>query len=94
MQQPTYLRRLLNQKVLLIIGFVVALVAGLIAGFTINDGQIEPRAAREFMASSTVLLTSPQNDLFQMEIPGATQTIAEGPIPHSRSSSARRLRSI
>jgi len=81
MQQPTYLRRLLNQKVLLIIGFVIALVAGLIAGFTITDGQIEPRATRTFMASSTVLLTAPQNDLFQTEIPGTAQVIPEGTDP-------------
>jgi hypothetical protein len=81
MQQPTYLRRLLNQKVLLIIGFVVALVAGLIAGFTITDGQIEPRATRTFMASTTVLLTAPQNDLFQTEIPGTAQVIPEGTDP-------------
>ena len=81
MQQPTYLRRLLNQKVLLIIGFVIALVAGLIAGFTITDGQIEPRATRTFTASSTVLLTSPQSNLFQTEIPGVTPTIPEGTDP-------------
>src|SRR5215204_5361145 len=79
MQQPTYVRRLLNQKVLLIIGFVVALVAGLIAGFTINNGQIEPRATRTFMASSTVLLTSPTPNLFQVEIPGVTQPVPADP---------------
>ncbi|MET0830113.1 MAG: hypothetical protein ABWY26_11365 [Microbacterium sp.] len=71
----------MNQKVLLIIGFVIALVAGLIAGFTINNGQIEPRAAREFTASSTVLLTSPQPNLFQVEIPGVTQTVTEATDP-------------
>lgn len=81
MQQPTYLRRLLNQKVLLIIGFVVALVAGLIAGFTINDGQIEPRATRSYMAASTVLLTAPQSDIFQTEIPGVAPVIPEGTDP-------------
>ncbi len=81
MQQPTYLRRLLNQKVLLIIGFVVALVAGLIAGFTIVDGQIEPRATRTYMAPSTVLLTAPQSSIFQTEIPGATPTVPEGTDP-------------
>jgi hypothetical protein len=81
MQQPTYLRRLLNQKVLLIIGFIIALVAGLIAGFTINDGQIEPRATRTFMASSTVLLTAPQPNIFQVEIPGTTQSVAEATDP-------------
>ena len=81
MQQPTYLRRLLNQKVLLIIGFVIALVAGLIAGFTITNGQIEPRATREYMAASTVLLTAPQSNIFQTEIPGVTPTIPEGTDP-------------
>lgn len=77
MEQPTYLRRLLKQKTLLIIGFVVALVAGLLAGFTIVDGQIEPRAARTFTASSTILLTSPQPQYFQTEIPETTQALPQ-----------------
>lgn len=78
MEQPTYLRRLLNQKILLVIGFVVALVAGLLAGFAITDEGIEPRAQRTYTASATVLLTSPQPDYFQTEIPGSTEAL---PLP-------------
>jgi len=77
MEQPTYVRRLLNQKVLLIIGFVVAVVAGLLAGFTIVDGEVQPRAARVYTASSTILLSSPQPDYFQVEIPETTQALPQ-----------------
>ncbi|WP_019180972.1 hypothetical protein [Microbacterium yannicii] len=77
MEQPTYLRRLLNQKVLLIIGFVVAIAAGLVAGFTIEDGEITPRADRTYLASSTVLLTPPQSNLFQTQIPGTTTALPQ-----------------
>ncbi|HAS31218.1 MAG TPA: hypothetical protein DCS84_02770 [Microbacterium sp.] len=84
MEQPTYLRRLLNQKVLLIIGFVVAVAAGLLAGFTVEDGQIEPRADRSYMASSTVLLTSPQPDYFQVEIPGETTALPQSDDPEAQ----------
>ncbi|WJL94733.1 hypothetical protein QSU92_12240 [Microbacterium sp. ET2] len=75
MDQPTYVRRLLNQKVLLIIGLVVSVLAGLLAGFTIVDGQVQSRVTKTYMAASTVLLTSPQPDIFQTEIPGVTQEV-------------------
>lgn len=75
MEQPTYVRRLLNQKVLLIIGLIVSIAAGLLAGFTIVDGQIQSRVTKTYMAASTVLLTSPQPDIFQTEIPGVSQEV-------------------
>lgn len=78
MEQPTYLRRLLNQKILLAIGFVVAIVAGLLAGFTVDDGAVELRTQRTYTASATVLLSSPQPDYFQTEIPGSTEAL---PLP-------------
>lgn len=75
MDQPVYLRRLLRQKVLLIIGAVVAIIAGLLAGFTIQNGEIVPRADKVYTASGTVLLTSPNPQYFQVEVPGVTQAL-------------------
>jgi hypothetical protein len=77
MEQPRYLRRLLNQKILLIIGVVVAIAAGLLAGFTVKDGQIESRVVRTYTASSTVLLSSSQPNYLQVEIPGTTQALPQ-----------------
>lgn len=75
MERPTYLRRLLRQKILLIVGAVVAVVAGLLAGFTIVDGQIETRVVRSYTASATVLLSAPDPTYYQVEIPGSVQTL-------------------
>ncbi|GAA0493018.1 hypothetical protein [Microbacterium aurantiacum] len=75
MEQPTYVRRLLNQKVLLIIGAVVSIACGLLAGFTVVDGQIQSRVVKTFTAASTVLLTTTDPDILQTEIPGVTETI-------------------
>ncbi|KAA9132914.1 hypothetical protein [Microbacterium caowuchunii] len=77
MEQPVYLRRLRAQKTLLIIGAVVALVAGLLAGFTIRDGGIAFRADRTYAASATVLLTSPTPDYFQTQVPETTQALPQ-----------------
>jgi hypothetical protein len=75
MEQPTYLRRLKQQWVLLAVGGVVAIVGGLLAGFTIEDGQITPRAAQTFAASSNVLLSAPTPTQYQVEIPAETRTV-------------------
>jgi hypothetical protein len=77
MKTPTYLQRLLNQKILLIIGIVVALAAGLLAGFTITDGQVESRVVRTYSASSTVLLQAPQPTYYQVEVPGQVQALPQ-----------------
>jgi hypothetical protein len=77
MKTPTYLQRLLNQKILLIIGIVVALAAGLLAGFTIADGQVESRVVRTYSASSTVLLQAPQPTYYQVEVPGQVQALPQ-----------------
>ncbi|MCC2034028.1 hypothetical protein [Microbacterium allomyrinae] len=77
MDQPVYLTRLLRQKVLLIIGLIVSIAAGLLAGFTIQNGEVIPRADRVYTASSTVLLSSPQPDYFQVEIPSVTQALPQ-----------------
>lgn len=75
MEQPTYVRRLLKQKVLLIIGIVVSIACGLLAGFTVVDGQVQSRVVKTFTASSTVLLTTPDPDILQTQIPGVAETI-------------------
>jgi len=77
MEKPKYLERLLRQKVLLIVGFVVAIIAGILAGFTIDDGAIITRVQKAYTASSTVLLTSPQPNYFQVEIPGTAQALPQ-----------------
>lgn len=77
MNQPVYLRRLLRQKILLIVGVVVAIAAGLLAGFTIQNGEVVPRADRTYMASATILLTSPSPDYFQVRIPGVAQALPQ-----------------
>ncbi|MCR2808881.1 MULTISPECIES: hypothetical protein [unclassified Microbacterium] len=77
MEKPKYLERLLRQKVLLIVGFVVAIIAGLLAGLTIHDGAITTRVQKTYTASSTVLLASPQPNFFQVEIPGTAQALPQ-----------------
>ncbi|QAY74686.1 hypothetical protein ET445_16445 [Agromyces protaetiae] len=76
-EQPTYVRRLLRQKILLICGAVIALVAGLSAGFGIVNGKIEPRAVKTYQATTNVLLTSPEPSYYQVEIPGEPQAIPQ-----------------
>lgn len=75
MEQPTYVKRLLNQKVLLIIGVFVALIAGLLAGFTIKDGEIVSRVEKTYTATSNILISEPLPTLYQTVIPGETQVI-------------------
>lgn len=78
MDQPAYLRRLIEQKYILIVGAIVALVAGFFAGFEVVDGEIESRAVKTYVASSTVLLTGPEPVYFQVEIPAETETVPSG----------------
>lgn len=75
MERPIYLQRLLRQKVLLIVGLVVAIAAGLLAGFTIVDGEVVPRATRTYTAGTTILLARPNPEIYQVEIPGQTQVL-------------------
>jgi len=76
METPKYLQTLWNYKWLLAFGLVVSVVAAFFAGFTITNGQVESRAVKSYTASTTVLVTSPNDTLFQAQIPG--QTIEEG----------------
>lgn len=78
MEQPTYVRRLLEQKYLLIVGLIIAVLAGLVAGFTIQNGQLVSRTVQTYSASSTVMLSSPTPTDFQVQIPAVTEAIPEG----------------
>ena len=85
MDQPVYLRRLIEQKYILVVGVVIALLAGFFAGFSVVDGAVVSRAVKTYAASSNVLLTSPNPNYYQVEIPAQTQPApvdAQGnPIP-------------
>ena len=78
METPRYLQSLGRQKVLLIVGLVVAVAAGLFAGFTIDDGQVVPRAEKTYTAMTTVNLSGPHPYVFQTEIPAASAEVPEG----------------
>src|SRR5690606_17823620 len=55
---------------LVIVGLVVSLAGGLLAGFTIRDGAVVPRAERTYTARTTVMLEAVQSTLLQAIIPG------------------------
>ncbi|QAY63972.1 hypothetical protein ET495_12875 [Xylanimonas allomyrinae] len=74
MDVPKYLEVLWNHRRLLVVGFVVAVLAGLLAGFTLQNGRIVSRAVHSYAASTTVLVGSPHQPLYQAEIPGQTLT--------------------
>lgn len=76
MDLPVYLRVLWLYKWVLAVGLVVALIAGIAAGFTIKDGALESRTEKSYTAAATVLVSSESNPLFQSEIPG--QVLQEG----------------
>ncbi|GAB2464248.1 hypothetical protein [Xylanimonas ulmi] len=76
MDVPKYLEVLWNHRRLLVAGFAVAVLAGLLAGFTVQDGRIVSRAVHSYAASTTVLVSSPNQPLYQAEVPG--QTITQG----------------
>ncbi len=76
MEVPTYLRILWKSKWLLLVGAIVAAVAAFFAGFSINNGDIQPRAEQTYRAGTTLLLNGPDQPLYQAVIPG--QEIQEG----------------
>ena len=75
MDQPLYLRRLIEQKYILVVGVVIALLAGFFAGFSVVDGAVVSRAVKTYAASSNVLLTSANPNYYQVEIPAQTQPV-------------------
>ena len=76
MEVPKYLQILWSYKWLLLVGLVVAVVAAFLAGFTWRGGEIVSRATSTYSASTTVLVGSDNQPLFQAEIPG--QPIQQG----------------
>lgn len=76
METPRYLVILWKSKWLLLVGLVVAVLGGLLAGFTIENGQLVPRAEQSFTASTTVIVSSETQPMYQAVIPG--QELVEG----------------
>lgn len=77
--QPVYLTRLLRQKVLLAVGLVASIAVGVFAGFTLENGELIPRASRVYTATADVLLSSQSPTFYQVEIPGVTQALPQAP---------------
>jgi len=69
MDIPQYLRILWAQKWLLLVGLVVAAIAGMFAGYTITDGTLTSRVTPSYRAASTVLVGSASQPIFQAETP-------------------------
>ena len=76
MDVPKYLQILWSYKWLLLVGLVFAVIAAFLAGYTMRDGAIVSRATSTYSASTTVLVGSDNQPLFQAEIPG--QPIEQG----------------
>ncbi|MGC5225255.1 hypothetical protein ACPW96_22030 [Micromonospora sp. DT81.3] len=70
METPKYLQVLWGYKWLLLVGAIVAMVAAFFAGFTIQNGQVVSRAAQTWSATTTLLITSASDPIYQAEIPG------------------------
>ncbi len=79
MDVPLYLRVLWSYKWLLLVGLLIAGFVGGVVGYTYIDGQLQPRAVQTYRASTTVLVGSPQQPLYQSVIPGAP--VQEGVTP-------------
>lgn len=76
MDTPKYLQVLWQSKWLLVSGAVVAAIAAFFAGFTFADGELKSRAAQEYTAQTTLLVSSPNAGPFQAVMPG--QALVEG----------------
>lgn len=86
MENPGYLHILARYRWFLAVGVVVAVVVGLLAGFTVKDGEVVTRVERTYPASTTLLLSSPNTPLFQSEIPSRelpinAEVVVTDPIP-------------
>lgn len=68
MEVPKYLQVLWGYKWLLLFGLIVSVLAGLLAGFTIRDGELEPRVQSTYSAATTIMLSSQNPDYFQTEV--------------------------
>ncbi|NQX12430.1 hypothetical protein HQQ80_12390 [Microbacteriaceae bacterium VKM Ac-2855] len=76
MSVPLYLRVLWSYKWLLAVGLIVAVLAAMVAGFTIKDGAIVSRAESTYRSSTTILLGGGAKNPYVAETPG--QAITEG----------------
>lgn len=80
-EAPPHLKALWSHKFLLLLGLAVATVAAFFAGFTISDGQPVARAEQVFNASTTIMLESPDQNIFSgvntSEVPGAGDEATE-----------------
>lgn len=76
MEIPKYLQILWNSKWLLLIGILIAATAGFFAGFKIEGGEVVPRAEQSYTSSTTVMISSQTQPLYQAVIPG--QALVEG----------------
>jgi capsular polysaccharide biosynthesis protein len=79
MDIPKYLKILWNYKWLLVFGLVVAAAAAVLAGFRIEQGTFETRVEQMYRASTTILIGSPDQSIFEAEIPG--ETVEQGETP-------------
>ena len=70
METPKYLQVLWGYKWLLLFGAIVAGAAAFFAGFTIQNGEVVSRAEQTWDASTTMLITSDSDPIYQAEIPG------------------------
>ena len=76
MSVPLYLRVLWSYKWLLAFGLVVAVLAAMVAGYTVKDGEIVSRAEAAYRSDTTILLGGGQENPYQAIEPG--QAITEG----------------
>jgi hypothetical protein len=83
MDIPKYLQILWSAKWLLLVGLVVSVIAAVLAGYRLDSGGLVPRADSSYQASTTVLVSSPDQSIYQAEVPG--QTVQQGSTaPQSR----------
>lgn len=76
MSVPLYLRVLWSYKWLLAVGLVVAVLAAMVAGYTVKDGEIVSRAESAYRSDTTILLGGGQENPYQAVDPG--QPLTEG----------------
>lgn len=81
MDVALFFRTLFRHKILLVLGVLVSLGVALYTGFTLEKGTLEPRAAQDYSASTTIMLGSanPQQSVFSSELP--PRPLVEGQTP-------------
>ncbi len=76
MEIPGYLRVIWRYKWALLAGMLLAVTAGVFTGYSLGPDGLESRAVRSYTATTTLLLTSAKDTLYQAEIPA--REIPEG----------------